>query len=124
MPGGPFNVRIFGYRLTQVSLSHRRQFSGDAMWIPEEPPLWSAIALSNGVWPVQMSFDGPGADGAQVIGIEVPQGQAIRYELQPMGPDSRNARKPGTKSRRMTGFEFVEWTAGSTFSFVDAVDLP
>jgi hypothetical protein len=124
MPSDPFHVRVFGYRLLQVSVSHRRQFSGEAMWIPEEPPVWSVIAVSNGVSPVEMSFDGTGPDNAQIIGIEIPAGCAIRYELQPLGPKARNARTPGTKSRKMAGFEYLEWAEGGTFSFVDAADLP
>lgn len=124
MPGDPFKVRVFGYRLLQVSQLNRRQFSGEGMWIPEEPPVWSEVAVSNGVEPVEVSFTGTGADNAQVIGVELPEGHAIRYELQPLGPKSRNARIPSEKSRRMSDFTFLEWSEGSTFAFVDAVDLP
>ena len=121
MPGDPFNVRVFGYRL----LSLRRQYLSDRVFVPEEPPVWSVVAVSNGVEPVSVSYPGTGADNGQVIGVEVPDGKAIRYELQPFGPEGRFARKPGTESRKMAGgFGYFEWSEGSTFSFVDAVDLP
>lgn len=123
MPGDPFNVRVFGYRLWQISQQQRRHV-GEAVWIPEEPPVWSVVAVSNGVMPVEINYDGTGADNAQMIGIEIPDGKAIRYELQPLGSKARNARIPSAKSRRMTGFGFLEWSEGSTFSFVDAIDLP
>ena len=125
MPGDPFNVRVFGYRLRQVSLTQRRQFTGDTFFVPEEPPVWSQVAVSNGVEPVVVSFTGTGPDNAQVIGIEIPEGKAIRYELQPFGAQGRNARVPSAESRLMkAGFDYMEWSGGSSFAFVDAVDLP
>lgn len=123
MPGDPFNVRVFGYRVAAL----RRQFMREemAVFVPEEPPVWSVASVSNGVEPVEVSFPGVGPDNAQMIGIEVPEGHAIRYELQPFGPAGKQARKPGNASRRMgTGLAFMEWSEGSSFSFVDAVDLP
>jgi hypothetical protein len=119
-----FNVRIFGYALVQTQAAYQRQSSDDTMWIPEEPPLWSEVAVANGKEPVAMVFTGPGADNAKVIGVEIPDGMHIRYELQPFGPVGRHARTAGNLSRRLSGFKLLPWTPGATFSFVDAADFP
>ena len=107
-----------------MHISQQTNLATDAVWLAEEPPLWSTIAASNGSTPVALVFTGPGADTAKVIGIEVPDGQQIRYELQLLGPSASNARTAGNLSRRMSGFDFIPWSAGATFSFVDASAFP
>jgi hypothetical protein len=119
-----FTVRIFGYNgLAQMYVSHQRRFAADTVWMAEEPPVWSAMGISNGTMPVAIVFPGPGADTARVLGIEVPDNCQIRYELQLLGPLASNARTPGNLSRRMSGFDYVNWAPGATFSFVDAASL-
>jgi hypothetical protein len=119
------NVRVFGYNgLAQMHVSQEHRFSSDRTWMPEEPPVWSVLAVSSGSTPVPVVFPGPGSDTARVLGIEVPDGQSIRYELQLLGPTASNARTPGNLSRKMTGFEYIAWTAGATFSFVEAASFP
>ena len=119
-----FNVRIFGYNgLAQMHVSQQRRFAADTVWMAEEPPVWSAMGISNGTMPVAIVFPGPGADTARVLGIEVPDNCQIRYELQLLGPLASNARTPGNLSRRMCGFDYVNWAPGATFSFVDAASL-
>jgi hypothetical protein len=116
-----FNVRCFGYNgLAQMYVSHQRRMATDTVWVAEEPPVWSAVALSNGSIPVSLVFPGPGVDTAKILGIEVPDNCQIRYELQLLGPLASNARTAGNLSRRMNGFDYIPWTAGATFSFVDA----
>lgn len=121
-----FNVRIFGYSgLAQMHVSQLRQFNSQSVFLAEEPPLWSQVAASNGATPVSMVANlSPGVlDTAQVLGIEVPDGSQIRYELQPLGPLASNARTPGNLSRRMSGFDFIAWYVGATFTFVDAASF-
>lgn len=119
-----FNVRIFGYSgLMQMHVSHQRRMATDTVWMAEEPPLWSVLGVSNGATPVPLVFPGPGADRANVLGIEVPDNEQIRYELQLLGPLASNARTAGNLSRRMSGFDYISWTAGATFSFVDAASF-
>ena len=119
-----FNVRIFGYNgLAQMHVSQQRRFAADTVWMAEEPPVWSAMGISNGATPVPIVFPGPGTDTARVLGIEVPDNCQIRYELQLLGPLASNARQPGNLSRRMSGFDYVNWAPGATFSFVDAASL-
>jgi hypothetical protein len=120
-----FNVRIFGYSgLQQMHVSQARRFASDSVMLAEEPPLWSNVAAANGVAVVPLVFNGSGSDGARVLGIEVPDGSAIRYELQLLGPLASNARVPGNLSRKLTGFTYIPWAAGATFSFVDASSFP
>ena len=119
-----FNVRIFGYSgLSQMHVSHERRFSSDTVFFAEEPPLWSAVAASNGATPVSITFPGPGIDTARVLGIEVPDNQQIRYELQLLGPSASNARTAGNLSRRLSGFNYINWQPGATFSFCDAASF-
>lgn len=118
-----FNLRIYGYSgLAQMHVSHMHQFNSQSVFMAEEPPVWSQVAVSNGATPVPMVANlSPGVkDIARVLGIEVPDGMQIRYELQILGPLASNARTPGNLSRRMSGFDFIAWSPGATFSFVDA----
>jgi len=120
-----FNVRIFGYNgLTQMYVSQQRRLATDTVWLAEEPPVWSALGVSNGATPVPLVFPGPGADTARVLGIEVPDLCQIRYELQLLGPLASNARTAGNLSRRMSGFGYIPWVAGATFAFCDAASFP
>jgi hypothetical protein len=120
-----FNVRIFGYNgLMQMHVSQQHRMAMDTVWMAEEPPMWSAKGVSNGATPVPLIFPGPGKDTARVLGIEVPDLCQIRYELQLLGPTASNARTAGDLSRRMSGFDYIAWTAGATFSFVDAASFP
>jgi hypothetical protein len=119
-----FTVRIFGYNgLAQMFVSHQRRMAVDTVWLAEEPPVWSALGVSNGATPVSIIFPGPGIDTARVLGIEVPDNQQIRYELQLLGPLASNARTAGNLSRRLSGFNYINWNAGATFSFCDAASF-
>jgi hypothetical protein len=116
---------VFAYTVSpQMQVPLYRRLAGDAVWVPEEPPLWSAVGIAAGTEPVPITFPGPGVDTARVLGIEVADGHAIRYEIQPLGPRASNARTPGEVSRKMSGFEFIVWTPGATFAFVDASSYP
>jgi hypothetical protein len=119
-----FTVRIFGYAgLSQMHVSHERRYSSDTVFFAEEPPLWSTAGVSAGVTPVSLVFPGPGTDMARVLGIEVPDNCQIRYELQLLGPLASNARQPGNLSRRLSGFDYINWQSGATFAFVDAASF-
>ena len=119
-----FNLRIFGYNgLSQMHVSHERRFSSDTVFFAEEPAVWSALGVSNGATPVSITFPGPGVDTARVLGIEVPDNCQIRYELQLLGPTASNARTAGNLSRRLSGFNYINWQPGATFSFCDAASF-
>ena len=119
-----FNLRVYGYAgLAQMYVSHQRRMATDTVWCAEEPPVWSAMAVSNGSTPVSIVFPGPGTDTARILGIEVPDNCQIRYELQLLGPLASNARTPGNLSRRLSGFDYINWAQGATFAFVDAASF-
>lgn len=118
-------VRLFGYNSIAPSMQQRFAPEGaPASLMIEEPPVWSAIAKSDGDNPVSVAFAGPGTDTARILGIEIEDGHSIRYELQPLGPQAKEARTAGNQSRRMSGFNYLVWTAGAAFSFVDAASFP
>lgn len=122
-----FNVRIFGYSgLIQVQQSMVKQYTAQSVFVAEEPPLWSAVAASNGATPVSLTANlAPGIkDTALLLGIEIADNNQIRYELQPLGPGASNVRLAGNLSRRMAGFDFIQWQPGAVFSFVDALSFP
>lgn len=121
-----FSVRVFGYSgITQIQQSMVRQFNADSVFVAEEPPLWSQVGVSNGSTPVSIVANlNPGQiDYAKLLGIEIPDGAGIRYEIQPSGPLATGARIPGNLSRRLTGFDIINWTPGATFTFVDAASF-
>jgi hypothetical protein len=109
-----------------MHVSHMRQYNSQSVFLAEEPPVWSQVATSNGATPVSIVANLlPGVtDTARVLGIEVPDGFQIRYELQILGPLASNARTPGNLSRRMAGFDFIAWAPGATLAFVDAASYP
>jgi hypothetical protein len=85
----------------------RRFFASDSVMMAGEPPLWSNYATSDGATAVSIVFNGIGTDKAKVLGIEVPDGSAIRYEPQPLGPLATGARTSGLVSRKLEGFMYV-----------------
>lgn len=122
-----FNLRVFGYDgIYQMQQAHVRQYNSDSVFVVDDPPIWSQVAVSNDITPVSIVANlAPGVvDRARILGVEVPNGQTIRYELQPGGPLASNARVAGNLSRSLSGFDFIPWTPGGAFSFVDAANLP
>lgn len=127
------NIRIFGYRGTvQIQQSMVKQYNADSVFVADEPCLWSAVAASNGAVPVNVGANlgsvavggtGGAADIAQLLGVEIPDGFQIRYELQLNGALASNARTVGNWSRRMAGFDFIPWQPGANFQFCDAASF-
>ena len=63
-------------------------------------------------------------DPTTLVCVEVPDGQQIRYEVQPQGPTAPGARTAGNLSRRASGFFNLAWNPGYTLSVIDASGLP
>ena len=109
-----FTVRIFAYRgNTQMVDTMPKQYSADSIRMLVEPYEWGQALLSNGVTPVTSA---PNTTHAQVsmLRVEVPDGQSIRYEVQPPG-----GRAVTVNSPRMSGIDFFPFYPGWTFSFLD-----
>lgn len=118
-----FNARIFGYAGTrQVAQGVPKHFNADSVFVRDEPYLWSQVIVVNGAAPVASAVQ-PN-DKATMLVIEVPDGQTIRYEINPNGPGTATARNAGNTSPRLSGIDAFEWFSGATVSFVDAASFP
>lgn len=114
-----FNLRIFGYRgNTQMRDVLPKQYSADSVRMLEEPYEWGAVLVSNGAVPVTSAPDIV-HDRVTMLRVEVPDGQSIRYEVQPPGGRVVTANSP-----RMAGTDFFPFYPGFTFSFIDQASAP
>jgi hypothetical protein len=115
-----FNVRVFFYRgNTQMRDVLPKQFSSDSVRMLEEPYEASQTLVSNGITPVTSAAD-VAHTKVTMIRVEVPDGQSIRYEVQP----PVGGRVVGVNSPRMSGVDFYPFSPGWTFSFIDQASAP
>lgn len=116
------NIRIFAYTgMRQILQLQPKQYTGDTVFVLEEPYIWSQVLASNGATPVPSA---PVAtDGSTILRIEVPDGFQIRYEINPNGPNASNARAAGNGSPRLSGSDQFAWGPGYSISFVDAASF-
>lgn len=117
-------IRVFGYNGTkQVAQGVPKHFTADAVWVREEPYLWSQVIDTNGATPVETVVQAN--DTAKLVIVEVQDGFTCRYELNPNGPaPAVTARSAGNGSPALSGIAPFEWFAGATMSFVDAANYP
>src|SRR5258708_6988215 len=114
-----FNVRVFGLRgIKQIPQLLVRQYNSDSVFMFEEPYAWASGPIS--VSSVAISTPAQDPDLATFVRIEIPDNQAIRYEINPPG----RAVAAGTNSPRITGSDQFAWGKGWTISIVDAANLP
>lgn len=115
-----FNVRIFGYRgIVQLQRVLPTQFSSDAVEVLSEPYEFGQKLVSNGATIVSSAADTV-HDKVTLLRVEVPDGQAIRYEIGPSGV----IRDPGDTSPIFSGRDQFEFAPGWLFKFVDAANFP
>lgn len=108
-------VRIFGYRGTaQIPRINPQQVGLDSVQVMYEPYEWRDPIVTNGQVPVT-STPIPN-DRAVVIRIEVPDGENIRYEINPPG----RAAVADADSPILSGMNYFHWGAGWTISLIDA----
>lgn len=122
---GPFNLRLFTYRgMVQIQQRLVKQYNSDSVFVLDEPYIASQVlAVPAGGAPVESAvFAVP--DESQVLRIEVPDGQQIRYEINPNGPLASNHRVAGNASPRLSGFDNFMWGKGYSISIVDAAAFP
>lgn len=119
-----FNLRIYGHAgLARMSVIGAGQFSSDSVFQLTQPYLWtqllscSAVAISSVANPTPV---GQSLDATTILRIEVPDGQSIRYEVNPPG---RNI-AAGTQSPILTGRDQIKWGQTFTLSVIDAAGLP
>lgn len=116
-----FNVRVFAYvGLQQMPNILPKQYSSDSVYQMIEPYNWgqtisvSAVAASSA--PVT-------GDNTNMIRIEVPDGQTVRYEINPPN-------RPGgvvvanVNSPSLSGKDYFYFKSGWSVSLIDAAALP
>lgn len=115
-----FNVRIHTYRgIVQIQQRMVKQFNSDSVFLLDEPYIAAQVlAVPTGGGAVSSAvFATP--DDSQILRIEVPDGQQIRYEVNATGP-LLNARVAGNTSPRLSGFDNFMWGKGYSISVCDA----
>lgn len=117
-----FNVRLFGHAgLSRMVVLNAHQFSSDSVFQLAQPYLWaSGVLSSNGATPVNFTNTslpaGQTLDNTRVLRIEVPDGQAIRYEVNP----PNRSTLASASSPILTGSNQIAFGSGWQFSFIDA----
>lgn len=114
-----FNVRVFGHRgIVQLPFVNPRQFSGDSVYVLMQPYEWSQVLTTNGATAVSSSAV-PTPDLTQLIRIEVPDGQSIRYEINSPG----RVVSAGNSSPTMSGITQLFFGTSWTISVVEAASF-
>jgi hypothetical protein len=117
-----FTVRLFGHDgLVRMPVVGASQFSSDSVYQLRQPYTWAQQMTTNGVTPVSsvaptLRAGGAARDTSTILRIEVPDGQAIRYEVN--GPGSSVA--ASVNSPVLTGRDQIQWGVGFTLSIIDA----
>lgn len=117
-----FNVRIFGYRgISQVKLLHPRQYSADAVFLLDEPFVWSQLLVADAVAVYSEARTGGDNDRVTIARVEVPNAAAIRYRILPVNyPDN----PADTLCPILTGSDQFIFSPGYRISIIDAAALP
>jgi hypothetical protein len=118
-----YNVRVFAYSgIQQMPIVLPKQFSSDSVFQVIEPYLWgetvsvSAAAASTPASALVVDQQ------TRMVRIEVPDGQTIRYEINPPnrqgGPVVANIDSPS-----LSGKDYFYFQPGWTISMIDIVGL-
>lgn len=117
-----YNVRIFGHRgLSQMVLNMPKHFSADSVFQLSQPYEFaqtisvSAVAAASAPTAV--------GDKTTILRIEVPDGQSIRYEVNPPGRTG-GVVTAGSGSPILSGHDQFEFYQGWSISLIDAAALP
>lgn len=115
-----FLVRIFGHRgLSQMVLTKPKQYSSDSVFQLTQPYEFSKSLLLSGATPDSSTPTTVG-DLTTILRVEVPDGQSVRYEINPSG----RSVVAGTQSPILSGHDQFEFYQGWTISMVDAASYP
>lgn len=119
-----FNVRLFGHRSLEQMIHKDRQFTGDTVFNLHQPYEWSQVisvsAVAQSSAPI--TADNASSD-VQILRIEVPDGQAIRYEINPP-TRAGGVLAASTNSPILSGHDQFYFRGGWTISLIDAAGLP
>ena len=115
-----FSVRVLGFRgITQIPLMLPKQYSADSVFQLVYPYEWSAVLSVTGA-AISSAAQSPTTDKTAILRVEVPDGQSIRFEINPPG----RALAAGTQSPIMSGLNQYYFQPGWTISVVDAASFP
>lgn len=110
-----FDVRLFAHRgVSQIRHVAPKQFATDAIYVLEQPYEWRQKLTTNGAAPVSSAPDNTAT--VTLLRIEVPDGQAIRIEI---NPPSRSV-VASADSPIMQGINNFAFSPGWTISIVEA----
>lgn len=101
------------------------QFSSDSVFQLQQPYLWNqTISVDGSDVSSTVAVPAGGVpDTTDMLFIEVPDGQAIRYEVNPPGRPGGSV-TAGNNSPRLSGFNTLKFGAGWLISMIDAAGLP
>jgi hypothetical protein len=122
-----FKVRVFGHRgVTPIKFVGQTQHSTDSILLPVQPYEWSQVLeLASDEDPLSASIASRPIpkDAAVFIIVEVPEGHAIRYELN-SGQREGGVRPVSDQSPILSGTKMLHWGQGWVLAIKDAADLP
>ena len=117
-----FNTRIFAYRgIIQMPLVLPKQFSSDSIFQLIQPYEWSAVLSVSGS-AISSAADTTHSQ-VQILRVEVPDGQTVRYEINPPNRTG-GAVSAGNTSPSQSGYQQYFFQPGWTISLVDASSFP
>lgn len=119
-----FNVRIYGHRSLEQMPHKDRQYTGDTVFNLSQPYEWARLISVSGV----AASSDPVADAnsgaaVNILRIEVPDGQAVRYEINPPNREG-GAVAANVNSPILSGHDQFYFRGGWTISLIDAAGLP
>lgn len=110
-----FTVKVFGYRgFKQIPTVLPKQYASESNFGFVQPYEWREAVVTNGATPVATSPQAS-PDYTQLLFVEIPAGQSIRYEVKPTG----SARVVDANSPLMVASDWVPFEAGWTFQFIE-----
>lgn len=116
-----FNVRIFAYvGLQQMPNILPKQFSADSVYQVIEPYNWGQTISVSATAASSAAVAAP--DTTNMIRIEVPDGQTVRYEINPPNRPG-GAVVAGVNSPALSGKDYFYFRTGWSVSLVDAAGL-
>lgn len=117
-----FSVRIFGHRgIIQMPLVLPKQFSSDSIFQLIQPYEWGQVISVSAVAASSAAVAAP--DKTAILRIEVPDGQTVRYEINPPNRTGGIV-AAGNGSPRISGFNQFYFGQGFTISLIDASNYP
>ena|ERR1700761_5825755 len=119
-----FNVRVITYKgMRDIPRVLQKQNTEDSVFVRDEPYSSSQIVVVSSVAAASVPQAGD-ASGSALMVLEIPDGQAVRYEVNLSGSTALNARVAGATSPRATGTQIFHFGNGASISLVDAAAFP